>query len=111
MAIAGLLALVAVSSSNVLPAAAISPSLTHNYAYSYSALKNTPHVNSGLVIANMYNDTTVYMICWVDTENVTNRNYSNYNSPRWFKVQTAGGSVGYVHSSYVYYQQAVGHCP
>ena len=92
------------------PAAAAS-TYTHNNYYSYSALKNTPHVYSGGVIANLYNNTNVSMQCWIDTENVTDRNYSNYNSPRWFRVSVPSGQVGYVHSSYVQgTQPTVGHC-
>ena len=33
------------------------------------------------------------LICWLDTANVTNRSYSNYDSPRWFRVRTAGVSL------------------
>lgn len=90
---------------------AISPSWTHNQKYSFVIMKNTPHYSSGQATAYLSNDTKVYMKCWIDTENVTDRDYSNYNSPRWFKVSVASsGKVGYVHSSYVYYQQTVGHC-
>ena len=90
-------------------AQAVGGTHTHNNYYSYSMLKTTPHVSGGLVIANMSNDSAVAMVCWVDTENVTNRSYSNYNSPRWFKV-FFGSQLGYVHSSYVYNQVGVGRC-
>jgi len=45
-----------------------------------------------------------------DGANVTDRNFSNYNSPRWFRIRDAGGRIGYIHSSYVYNQTSVGRC-
>lgn len=86
-------------------------SWTHNNYYSYSALKTAPWVWQGYVIENMYNDRAVTMLCWTDTDWVYSRSYSNYNSPRWFKVRSQPtGRIGYVHSSYVYYQQWTPRC-
>lgn len=111
LGIAALLILGATCAAAAPTEAASSDSWTHNQYYGYSLMKDSPHVNRGLVVANLYNDTKVRMLCWVDTENVTSRSYSNYNSKRWFKVRVvATGRVGYVHSSYVYYQISVGRC-
>ncbi len=87
-------------------------SWTHNNHYSYSLLKSGPHVyGNTYATAYFWNDTPVTMLCWIDTEWVYDRNYSNYNSPRWFKVQSQrSGQIGYMHSSYVYYQVWTPHC-
>ncbi|OJY41560.1 hypothetical protein [Pseudonocardia sp. 73-21] len=84
-------------------------SVTHNNYYSYAGLY-AGNQGTGGVIWNEYNDQSVTMLCYSDGANVTDRNYSNYNSPRWFRIRDAGGRVGYIHSSYVYYQTGVGQC-
>jgi len=110
VSLAGVGMILGISLFGASPAQSVGPNWTHNNYYSYSLLKNTPSYTSGGAINNLYNDTRVYMLCWTDTAWVTNRSYSNYNSPRWFRVQTSWGQVGYIHSSYVYYQQSVGRC-
>lgn len=109
-----LVLVIAVAMSLVFAASApaqAATSWTHNNRYSFSNLKNTPWVGQGYVIEYMYNDSPVTMLCWLDTAWVYDRNYSNYNSPRWFKVRSNyTGRVGYVHSSYVYYQQWTPRC-
>lgn len=88
-----------------------STSWTHNNYYSFSNLKTAPWVWQGYVTEYMYNDRAVTMLCWTDTAWVYDRGYSNYNSPRWFKVRShPTGRVGFVHSSYVYYQQWTPRC-
>lgn len=39
------------------------------------------------------------MLCYTDGQYVTDRNYSNYNSGRWFRVRDCSGRTGYMHSS------------
>lgn len=47
------------------------------------------------------------MWCWTDHQWFN----GNYGSSRWFRGQTHhGGAVGFVHSSYVYYQTSVPRC-
>lgn len=82
---------------------------THNNYYSYAGLY-AGNLGTGGVIANEYNDQSVTMQCYSDGANVTDRNFSNYNSPRWFRIRDAGGRIGYIHSSYVYNQTSVGRC-
>jgi hypothetical protein len=86
-----------------VPAVA-SASYTHNNNYSYSELRNGPS-GSNLVIANLYNNTTVTMQCYTDSSSWT----GNYTSNRWFYV-SAGSGAGWVHSSYVFSQISVPHC-
>lgn len=97
-------ALMAVGAVLATTAAAAQASYTHNNRYSYSELRNGPS-GSNLVIANLYNNTTVGMRCWTDTSWW----YGNYNSPRWFYV-SAGSRYGWVHSSFVWAQISVPHC-
>jgi hypothetical protein len=54
------------------------------------------------------NGTGVSMLCWVDSQWVSPPN-SDYTSNRWFLVSSPVGT-GYVHSSLVENQTAVGHC-
>lgn len=76
---------------------------THNNNYSYSELRDAP---GGQVIANLYNDTDVAMVCWRDGPFAG----GNYTSNRWFQVY-AGSTGGWVHSSLVTDQVAVPACP
>jgi hypothetical protein len=84
-------------------------SWTHNNHYNYAGLY-AGNAGTGGVIANEYNDQPVTMLCWADSEVVRDRNYSNYDSPRWFQIRDGAGRVGWIHSSYVYYQTSVGRC-
>lgn len=54
------------------------------------------------IVGRLGNGTTVNMIAWCDSEWA----YGNYWSPRWFKVNSPVS--GWVHSSLVANQQAVG---
>lgn len=93
------------------PEAEAATSWTHNQSYSYVIVKNVPTYASGYATAYAYNDTAVTMLCYRDAQYVSDRNYSNYPSARWFKVRiNYNGHVGWVHSSYVYYQSRVGRC-
>ena len=93
------------------PEAEAATSWTHNRSYSYVIVKNVPTYASGYATAYAYNDTAVTMLCYRDAQYVSDRNYSNYPSARWFKVRiNYNGHVGWVHSSYVYYQSRVGRC-
>jgi hypothetical protein len=99
-----LVALAMVGAVLAATATAAQASYTHNNRYSYSELRNGPS-GGNLVIANLYNNTTVSMRCWADTSWW----YGNYSSPRWFYV-TVGWSGGWVHSSFVLGQISVPHC-
>jgi len=99
-----LVALTAAGAVVATTATAAQASYTHNNRYSYSELRNGPS-GSNLVIANLYNNTTVGMRCWTDSSWW----YGNYNSPRWFYV-SVGSSGGWVHSSFVWAQISVPHC-
>jgi hypothetical protein len=81
-------------------------SYTYNYNYSYSEMFNAPH--TGLVVANLYNDsdTTVYMRCWTTGQNF----YANYWSTRWFLVTLPDGYTNWVPSGYVQNQATVPAC-
>lgn len=79
------------------------PSYTHNNRYSYSELRNAP---GGMVIANLYNDSTVYMRCWMDSY----WTYGNYSTNRWFYVTTTGGGSGWITASYVFNQATTPAC-
>jgi hypothetical protein len=89
------------SASTVWPAHS---SYTHNYNYSYSEMFNAPH--TGLVVANLYNNTTVYMRCWTAGQNF----YANYWSNRWFYVTLSNGYSNWVPSGYVQNQATVPYC-
>ena len=79
-------------------------SYTHNYNYSFSEMFNAPH--TGLVVADLYNNTTVYMRCWTDNQSF----YANYWSNRWFLVTLSNGYTNWVPSGYVQNQASVPHC-
>lgn len=82
-------------------------SYTHNYHYSYSELRSGPNRSWSYVTANLYNNTTVYMRCYVDSQWW---NAPNYGSSRWFYVNVWTGTRwigGWIHSSYVWNQASV----
>jgi hypothetical protein len=92
---------IAASASTVWPSHS---SYTHNNSYSYSEMFNADH--TGLVIANLYNNTTVYMRCWATGQNF----YANYYSTKWFWVTLSSGASGWVPSGYVQDQAPVPGC-
>ena len=57
----------------------------------------------------VYNNEGVSMVCWADHQWVAPPG-SDYNSNRWFKVNSRVGT-GFVHSSLVEAQTSVGRCP
>lgn len=89
------------SASEVWPTHA---SYTHNYNYNYSEMFNAPH--TGLVVADLYNNTTVYMRCYTDNQSF----FANYWSSRWFLVTLSNGYTNWVPSGYVQNQAYVPHC-
>jgi hypothetical protein len=89
------------SASTVWPAHS---SYTHNYNYDYSEMFDASH--TGLVVANLYNNTTVYMRCWATGQNF----YANYWSTRWFYVTLSNGYSNWVPSGYVQDQATVPYC-
>lgn len=62
----------------------------------------------GYCYDRMPNGTKFRMYCWADSP----RSYTgNYASKRWFRGQSyRNGAWGWVHASYVYYQDAVKRC-
>jgi hypothetical protein len=79
-------------------------SYTHNYNYSFSEMFNADH--TGLVVADLYNNTTVYMRCYTDNQSF----FANYRSNRWFLVTLTNGYTNWVPSGYVQDQASVPHC-
>lgn len=79
-------------------------SYTHNYNYSYSEMFNADY--TGLVVADLYNNTTVYMRCWAWGQNF----FANYWSTKWFYVTLTNGYTNWVPSGYVQNQASVPYC-
>jgi hypothetical protein len=113
--IVGVIAGLALAGTVMLPAPeakASSYSWVQNQRGSYVRLEAFPISNDELARVHprqkMKNGSKFWMRCWTDFK----RSYTgNYTSKRWFRGQSQdGGYLGYVHSSYVYYQKQVPRC-
>ena len=72
----------------------------------YANVKSCPYTWCAQV-ARLYNGRSVNMIRWCDSQWVYTGypNYADYNSPRWFKINSP--VTGWVHSSFVEAQRTV----
>lgn len=100
------LAVVAAILAVAVPAAQAWPSHSSYVSTStgWSTVRSCPSTGC-TPITYLYNGSSVWMLCWRDSQWA----YGNYWSPRWFFVWF-GGTEGWVHSSLVYNQAVAPNC-
>ncbi len=105
LAVSSLMPIVMASPAQAAAAWPSHSSYSHaNYA-NYANLRSCAS-QSCPIQARLYNDSTVWMMCWQDGGWAT----GNYSSNRWFKVYYGTGPVWFIHSSLVYNQASSPNC-
>ena len=83
------------------------PSFTStSYNGGRSNVRYCPNDDSCPILFQLGNGSTVYMLCWIDSDWAFGNAWSN----RWFRIQDAANRQGFIHSTLVHNQAPSPNC-